>query len=211
LTTRYLRCHRTANGWHSRGRLDERCTLHVLDLEGKKETKEYPAVHLNRFHWMGADKVYVRGNETGADGGEKGKWGDWVYDLATDKRAPLKVPKGFAVRSISPDGKTAVVDEWKRTATEYHQHAHVWNVGEDKPTPLLELNQGFRNLRPQFTPDGKRLLCQVTHYGSYTPDGNGDFNTADFKFNNLLVIDLATKKQTVAKEWGEKPEWRVRG
>lgn len=195
----------------ARGRLDERCTLHVLDLDGKKETKEYPAVHLNRFHWVGPDKVYVRGTETGADGGEKGKWGDWVYDLATGKRAPLKVPKDFTVRSVSPDGRAAVVDEWKRTATAHHQHAHMWTVGEDKPTPLLELNQGFRNLRPQFTPDGTRLLCQVTHFGSYTPDGNGDFNTADFKFNNLLVIDLATKKQTVAKEWGEKPEWRVRG
>ncbi len=193
------------------GAKDQRSTLHVLDLDGKKETKEHPAVHLNRFHWMGADKVYVRGNETGTDGGENGKWGDWVYDLATDKRTPLKVPTDFVVRAVSPDGKTAVVDEWKMTPTEWHQHAHLWTVGDDKPTPLLELNQDFKNLHPQFSPDGKRLLCKVVHYGSYTSVGNGSFNTADFKFNNLLVIDLTTKKQTVVKEYGEKPEWRVGG
>lgn len=115
------------------------------------------------------------------------------------------------MRSISADGKTAVVDEWKRTSTGYSQHAHLWTVGEDKATTLLERGQGFRNLRPHSTPDGKRLLCQVTHYGSHTPDGNCDFNTADFKFNNLLLIDLATKKQTVVRECGETPEWRVRG
>ncbi len=34
----------------ARGRLHERCTLHILDLDGKKEVKDYPSVRMNRFH-----------------------------------------------------------------------------------------------------------------------------------------------------------------
>jgi Tol biopolymer transport system component len=104
-----------------------------------------------------------------------------------------------------------VVDEWKMTPTEWHQHSHLWTVGDGKPTPLLELNQDFKNLHPQFSPVGKRLLCKVVHYGSSTEVGNGSFNTTDFKFNNLLVIDLTTKKQTAVEEYGGQPEWRVGG
>ena len=55
------------------------------------------------------------------------------------------------------------------------------------------------------------MLCRVKHYGSYTPIGNGGWNTGDFKFDNLLVIDLTTKKSTVLKELGEDPEWSLGG
>jgi len=77
------------------------------------------------------------------------------------------VPKDFFVRALSPDGKTSVVDEWKMSADTWHQRAHLWTLGTGEPTALLELNQSFDNLTPQFSPDGKRLLCKVKHYGSY--------------------------------------------
>lgn len=186
-------------------------TAQILDLDGKREQTEVEAVDINAAYWMGADRLYVRGQEVGEDRSVSAKLEHWVYDVKTGKRTPLKVPKDFFVRSVSPDGKTAIADEWKMTPAQWHQHAHLWTVGSDKPTPLLELNQSFKNLPPQFSPDGKRVLCRVQHYGSYTPNGNGSWNTDDFRFDNLLVIDLATKKQTVVKELGEKPEWRIGG
>ena len=84
-------------------------------------------------------------------------------------------------------------------------------LANGEPTALLDLNQSFDNLTPQFSPDGKRLLCKVKHYGSYKPLGSGSLDRTDFKFNDLLEIDLATKKRTVVKELGEKPEWRIAG
>jgi RNA polymerase sigma factor (sigma-70 family) len=186
-------------------------TLQILDLDGEREQKEVEGVHLNGAYWMGSDQVYVRGNEVGENGKMSDKLAHWVYDLKTAKRTPLKMPKDFFPRAVSPDGKTMILDEWKMTPAQWHQHAHLWTVGTDKPTPLLELNQSFNNLSPQFSPDGKRVLCKVSHYGSLTPVGNGAWNHDDFRFNNLLVIDLATKKQTVVKEYGEKPEWRIGG
>ena len=65
---------------------------------------------------------------------------------------------------------------------------------------------------PKFSPDGKRLLCKVDHYGSITVLGATECSTSeDFKCNDVVVIDLATKKQTVVKELGEKPEWSLCG
>ncbi len=182
--------------------------LRLFDLDGKAAATELDGVILNGFHWIGDGKtLYVRGYERGGNG----KLENWVYNPTTDKRTALTVPADFFVRAVGPDGKTTVVDEWKMTPKQWHQKAHLWTVGTDKPTPLLELNASFDNLRPVFSPDGKRLLCKVKHYATYTPLGNGQFQDADFKFHGLAVIDLATKTRTVVKDSGEKPEWRICG
>jgi RNA polymerase sigma factor (sigma-70 family) len=188
---------------------DHRGTLRIFDLgEKTPQMTVLDAVTLNDFHWLGDGKtLYVRGSE-----GKGGKLDHWVYDPAADNRTPLKVPKDFFIRAVSPDGKVAVADEWKMTATEWHQHAHLWALdGTEKPTPLLELNQSISQPRPVFSPDGKHLLCKLKHYGTHKPLGNGGFDTLDFKCNDLVVIDLATKKKAVLKELGENPEWRVCG
>jgi RNA polymerase sigma factor (sigma-70 family) len=183
--------------------------LRIVDIDRKAEPTTLDAVRLNGFHWLGDGKtVYVRGYP--AKGG--GKLADWVYDPAGDKLTPLAVPKDFFVRAISPDGKTAVADEWKMAPARWHQHAHLWALGsDDQPTPLLERNQSFKNLTPRFSADGGRLLCRVHAAGPYTPNKDGTFDDSEFEFDNLLVIDLKTKKQTVVKEVGHKPEWRVCG
>jgi hypothetical protein len=192
--------------------LRHRTTLKVLELGGKKETTILDTVNVISFHWLGDGKtLYVRGNEIGAGEKASADLESWVYDPATAKRAPFKVPADFVVRAIGPDGKTAVVDEWKMTPDTWHQHAHLWTLGTNNPTPLLELNHDLDNPTPKFSPDGKRLLCRVLHYGTYKPRGNGGFNREDFKFNNVVVIDLATKKQTIVKELGEGPEWSLCG
>jgi WD40-like Beta Propeller Repeat len=189
-----------------------RTTLQILDLDGKFEQNELDKVHVNGFHWLdGGKKLHVRGYEIGDGDVVSEKLEDWIYEPATDKLTSLKVPEHFVIRAISPDGKTTIVDEWKHSATEWHQHAHLWTIGSDKPTPLLELNQSFNNKHPMFSPDGKRALCQVSQYGKHTPNGNGAWTLDDFKFNNLLVVDLATKKTTVVKEYGEEADWRVAG
>jgi dipeptidyl aminopeptidase/acylaminoacyl peptidase len=189
-----------------------RTTLKILDVTGKKETKALERIHINGFHWLGdGKKLYVRGYEIGKDDAASEKLENWVFDPATDQLAPLKVPEHFVVRAIGPDGKTAMADEWKMTPNQWHQHAHLWTIGTDKPKPLLELNQGAESPTPKFSPDGKRLLCRVLHYGKHTAGGNGTFTLDDFKSNNVVVIDLATRKQTVVKELGEEPEWRVAG
>lgn len=189
-----------------------RTLLNVLDLDGDRTVTELDSVNLNEAFWMGdGRRLYVRGQEIN-DGVVSETAESWEYDVVTGKRTLLKVPEPFVVRSVGPDGKTAVVDEWKHSADTWHQRAHVWTIGgTDKPTPLLDLNHSFDNQRPQFSPDGKKLLCKVSHYGKITPQGNGAWTLDDFKFNNLLVIDLATKKQTVVKEYGEDPEWRMAG
>ncbi|MBP3957158.1 sigma-70 family RNA polymerase sigma factor [Gemmata sp. G18] len=189
-----------------------RTNLKILDLGGKKETKSLDSVQLNGFNWLGDGKtLHLRGYEIGADGVASEKLENWVYDPATDKRTSLKVPADFVVRAIGPDGKTAVVDEWKMGAEKWHQHAHLWTIGTEKPAPLFELNQSIYSPTPKFSPDGKRVLCKVLQYGTHTALGNGAFNIDDFKCNNVVVIDLATKKQTVVKELGENPEWAVCG
>lgn len=189
-----------------------RNTLHVLDLDGDRTLKAVESVNLNDAFWMADGKtLLVRGNEI-TDDVVSEKLESWVYDVGTGKRTPLKVPEPFVVRGVGPDGKTAVLDEWKMSADTRHQRAHLWTLGgTDKPTPLLDLNHSFDNHRPQFSPDGKRLLCKVSHYAKRTPQGNGAWTMDDFKYNNLLVLDLATKKQAVVKEYGETPEWRVGG
>ena len=187
---------------------NHRGTLRIFDLAGKTEMTVLDTVRLNSLNWMADGKtLYVRGYEDGGDG----SLANWIYDPVTRKRTPLKVPKDFFVRAFSPDGKTAVADEWKMSADTWHRRAHPWTLGTDEPTALLDLNQSFDNLTPQFSPDGKRLLCKVKHYGSYKSLGSGSFDRTDFKFNDLLEIDLATKKRTVVKELGEKPEWRIAG
>jgi len=187
---------------------NHRGTLRIFDLAGKTEMTVLDTVRLNSLNWMADGKtLYVRGYEDGGDG----SLANWICDPVTQKRTPLKVPKDFFVRALSPDGKTSVVDEWKMSADTWHQRAHLWTLGTGEPTALLELNQSFDNLTPQFSPDGKRLLCKVKHYGSYKPLGSGSLDRTDFKFNDLLEIDLATKKRTVVKELGEKPEWRIAG
>lgn len=193
--------------------LNTRTTLTILELRGDAEPKGLEAVHLNAFHWLGDGKtLYVRGQEIGAGGAVAEKHEDWVYDPATGKRVPLKVPEHFAVRAVGPDGKTAVVDEWKMSPDKWHQRAHLWTVGTDKPpTPLLDLNQSVYDPRPAFSPDGRRLLCRVEQYGTHTAQGGGGFKLDDFKCNDVVVIDLATKKRTVVKELGEGPEWDVQG
>lgn len=185
--------------------------LHVLDLDGDRTLKALDSVHLNAAFWAGDGKtLFVRGQEINDDVVSQ-KLENWVYDVTTDKRTPLTVPDDFVVRSVGPDGKTAVLDEWKVKADDWIQHAHLWTVGTDKPTPLLERNHSFNNKAPQFSPDGKKVLCHVSHYAKRTPLGNGGWSFDDFKYNNLLVIDVATKKQVVVKEYGENPEWRVGG
>ncbi len=185
--------------------------LHVLDLDGERTIQALDSVNLNAAFWMGDGKtLLVRGNEIN-DNVVSQKLENWVYDVTTDKRTPLTVPEHFHVRAVGPDGKTAVLDEWKMSADTWHQHAHLWTIGTDKPTPLLELNHSFENKAPQFSPDGKKVLCQVSYHAKRTPLGNGGWSFDDFKYNNLLVIDLATKKQTVVKEYGENPEWRIGG
>lgn len=183
--------------------------LSILELDGDRKMITHEAVSVNGYYWMPDGKMYLRGYEKGGTG----KLEDWILDPATDKRTPLKVPKDFFVRAVGPDGKTMVVDEWKVSPKEWHQRAHLWTVGTDKPTPLLDAHASFCNLRPAFSPDGKKLFCKVKHYGTMTPlnNGNGGFQEGDFKFHGLLVIDLATGKKTVVKDHGEKPEWHVHG
>lgn len=181
--------------------------LKILELDGDRKLTTHDAVSVNGYHWMADGRMYLRGYAKGG----AGKLEDWILDPATDKRTPLAVPKDFFVRAVGPDGKTMVVDEWKMSAKVWHQRAHLWEVGKDKPTPLLELNAGFNNLRPAFSPDGKKLLCKVKHYGTMTALGNGQFQEGDFKFHGLLVIDLATGKKTVVKDHGEEPEWHLHG
>ncbi len=182
--------------------------LKILELDGDRKLTAHDAVSVNGYHWMPDGKtLLVRGYEKGG----AGKLEDWLLDPATDKRTAVKVPADFLVRAVGPDGKTTIVDEWKVTPKEWRQRAHVWKIGTDTPTPLLDMHASFDNLRPVFSPDGKRLLCKVKHYATYTPLGNGQFQDADFKFHGLLVVDLATKKQTVVKDSGEKPEWRICG
>jgi RNA polymerase sigma factor (sigma-70 family) len=191
-----------------------RTTLHLLEFDAAEDAKPVTLadVHLNGFHWLAGGKLHVRGYEIDAKDVVDPTLRDWIWDPANGKRTPLKVPESFVVRALSPDGKTAVVDEWKMGDEVWHQRAHLWAVGsDDKPTPLFELNQGFENLRPQFSPDGQKLLCKLLHYGTYTPLGNKGFTQADFKFRHLLVVDLKTKKQTVVKDLGENGDWGLSG
>jgi RNA polymerase sigma factor (sigma-70 family) len=193
-----------------------RTNLGILDLVGKKETKTLESVQLGSFRWLGdGTKLYLSGieiREVPFVGLLLEKSENWVYDPATSNRTPLNVPSGFFIRAIGPDGKSALVDERKMTPTHWHERAHIWTIGTDKPAPLLELNHSLWEPIPRFSPDGKQLLCRVEHYGTYKthPQGIG-FMREDFKFNHVVVIDLATNQQMVVKELGEKPEWKVVG
>ena len=51
----------------------------------------------------------------------------------------------------------------------------------------------------------------MVHYAKWTPLGQGAWQPGEFKFNDLLVVDVATKKRTVLKEYGEEPAWRLAG
>jgi dipeptidyl aminopeptidase/acylaminoacyl peptidase len=194
-----------------------RTNLRILDLGGRKDSMQLESIYLNSFHWFGdGKKMYLSGYEI-----REGPFVDlafenleyWEYDPASNKRVPLKVPANFTIRAVSPNGKTMLVDEWKGDPTQWYQRAHLWTVGTEKPVPLLEVNQSVWEPIPKFSPDGKQLLCRVEHYGKYklAPQGGGGFMFEDFRFNHVVVIDLATKQQMVVKEFEENPEWRVRG
>jgi hypothetical protein len=193
-----------------------RTSLRILDLDGRKESKEFESVYVNSFHWFGdGTKLYLSGYEI-----REGPFVDlaienleyWEYDPVSNKRVPLKVPANFTIRAVSPNGKTMLVDEWKGDPTQWYQRAHVWTVGTEKPVPLLEVNQSVWEPIPTFSPDGKQLLCRVEQYGKhFVARQGGGFMFEDFQFNHVVVIDVATKQQTVVKELGENPEWRVRG
>ncbi|MEO2089738.1 MAG: hypothetical protein ABGY75_09605, partial [Gemmataceae bacterium] len=191
----------------------KRNTLQILTLDGKGDLKELPDVHLITWHWMdGGQKLFIRGREIGDGDVVSEKLENWVYDLTTSRKTPLTVPEHFVVRAVGPDGKTAIVDELKHTADTWHQRAHLWTIGStDKPDPLLDLNHSFDVARPVFSPDGKKLLCKVSYHAKHTPQGNGRWTPEDFRFCNLLVIDLATKKQTVLKELGKESVWGIGG
>lgn len=189
---------------------DRRTTLHVLDLEGKKEAKSLDAIAAGDFRWLGdGSKLYVYGSEIGDGDVPSDKAGPMVYDLATGKRTPLKLPDQFHVMAFGPDGKTAILEEVKSSDTVWHRQIHLWAVGsKDKPTPLLDLNDSVSY--PRFSPDGNRLLCHTSH-ATHTPQGNGVWNVSDTKFSHVVVIDLATKKQAVVRDLSKEAEWRLAG
>lgn len=192
--------------------LNKYTNLNILELEGKKELKEFADVEANAFYWMNdGTTLYLRGQEIDSGGAVTEPLLNWTVDTATQKRTLITVPEHCFVRAVSRDGKVALADERKINATEWHEHVHLWTIGTDKPTPLLEKGQSAYRPMPKFSPDGKRLLCKVTEYGTRTPQGNGGWKFDDFKQNNLVVVDLATKKQKVVKELGENPEWRLSG
>jgi len=192
--------------------LNRHTLLNVLELEGKKELKEFTDVQVNAFYWLGdGTTLYLRGQEIDGGGAVTEALLNWTIDTTTQKRTLMKVPKDFVVRSVSRDGKVALAEERKITDDEWHEHYHLWTIGADKPTPLLEKGQSAYSPTASFSPDGKRLLCKVVEYGKRTAQGNGAWSFDDFKQNNLVVVDLATKKQTVVKEMVEDPEWRLGG
>jgi len=184
-------------------------------LDGKKRVTRIDGLGLNTHHWMGGgDKLYMWGQPIDKRNNVSENFEHWIYEFSTGKKQIIKLHDDFVVRAISPDGKIALADEWKMTETKWHSHAHLLSFDGGKPTPLLELNQDVYHPKPQFSPDGKQLLYLITHYGKIEPapeKGKWAFNTSDFKFSNLFVVDLATKKKTVLKEYGEKPSEHLYG
>lgn len=106
----------------------------------------------------------------------------WVYDPATGKKTPVKLPPEHAVVGASPDGKTLLT----RT-TEFgnpKQVLYLTPVATLQPekfgdAPVVGLDA------PRFSPDGKRLLWARR---------SGVGNAAGTP--GVYVTDVATKKET---------------
>jgi RNA polymerase sigma factor (sigma-70 family) len=122
--------------------------------------------------------------------GEKPDTAFWVYDLTTRKVTDLKLPKVGYVTDWSRDGKRLLVSV--PVEGEVSGRA-AWVNADGTGEPEFLTPEGEIAVGARLSPDGGRLL-----YQRYTRSWLGQWSKPQ-----LCVLDLATKKRTVADEPGE--------
>ncbi|AMV24200.1 ECF RNA polymerase sigma factor SigW [Gemmata sp. SH-PL17] len=150
--------------------------------------------------WLGSDRLVLSGREL-ADDGTTGALKTWVYDTTTGTRTALKVPEKFAVRAVSPDGRSAVAIDKSIADDQYTWSCHLVSLDEGKTVPLLGADHVIRSpFPPQFSLDGARVLLWTERVAIDPNKKIGGMLRVKFLGRQLLAVDVKTRKAVVVAD-----------